>query len=95
MATCTSALPGNPLDVLGQGTLIEQQSRMIYELNMEAVVFALLLQAKRIAEQPGGGGKNSFVCDWWAKHYRGGSHFVPAVDGLQTGAGLGGEAVGL
>lgn len=51
METCTSALSGNLLDVLRQGTLTEEQARMIYELGPEAVVFALLIQAKRIAEQ--------------------------------------------
>lgn len=51
MATCTSALAGSLLDVLRQGTLTEEQARMIYAQGPEAVVFALLIQAKRIAEQ--------------------------------------------
>jgi len=51
MATCTSALRGSLLDVLRQGTLTEEQARMIYAQGPEAVVFALLIQAKRIAEQ--------------------------------------------
>jgi len=51
MATGTSALPASLLDVLRQGTLTEEQARMIYEQRPEAVVFALLMQAKRIAEQ--------------------------------------------
>lgn len=51
MATCTTALPENLLDVLRGGTLTEEQARMIYEQGPEAVVFALLIQAKRIAEQ--------------------------------------------
>jgi transposase len=51
MATCTSALPASLLDVLRQGTLTEEQARMIYGQGPEAVVFALLVQAKRIAEQ--------------------------------------------
>jgi transposase len=51
MATCTSALPASLLDVLRQGTLTEEQARMIYQQGPGAVVFALLMQAKRIAEQ--------------------------------------------
>jgi len=49
MATCTMALPENLLDVLRGGTLTEERARMIYEQGPEAVVFALLIQAKRIA----------------------------------------------
>jgi hypothetical protein len=51
MATCTAALPESLLDVLRSGTLTEEQARMIYEHGREAVVFALLVQAKRIAAQ--------------------------------------------
>ena len=51
MATCTPALPASFLDVLRQGTLTEEQARTIYQQGLEAVVFALLIQAKRIAEQ--------------------------------------------
>ncbi len=51
MATCVSALPASLLDVLRQGTLTEEQARRIYQQGLEAVVFALLIQAKRIAEQ--------------------------------------------
>ena len=51
MATCVSALPASLLDVLRRGTLTEEQARMIYQQGPEAVVFALLIQAKRIAEQ--------------------------------------------
>ena len=40
MATCTSALPASLLDVLRQGTLTEEQARMIYEQGPEAVLFA-------------------------------------------------------
>jgi len=51
MATCASALPASLLDVLRQGTLTEEQARMIYQQGPEAVVFALLTLTKRIAEQ--------------------------------------------
>lgn len=51
MPTCVSALPASLLDVLRQGTLTEEQARMIYERGPEAVVFALLELTKRLAEQ--------------------------------------------
>ena len=51
MATCTSALPASLRDVLRQGTLTEEPARMIYKQGPEAVVLALLMQAKRIAQQ--------------------------------------------
>lgn len=51
MATCVSALTASLLDVLRRGTLTEDQARLIYEQGREAVVFALLIQGKRIAEQ--------------------------------------------
>ena len=44
-------MPGNLLDVLRGGALSEEQARMIYQQGPEAVVFALLTQAKRIVEQ--------------------------------------------
>jgi transposase len=51
MPTCVTALPPSLLDVLRQGTLTEEQARMIYAEGPGAVVFALLTQAKQIAEQ--------------------------------------------
>jgi transposase len=59
MATCTSAFPASLLDVLRQGTLTEEQARMIYEQGPEAVVFALLELAKQLAEQRAAGAAQS------------------------------------
>lgn len=51
MATCSSALPGSLPEALRQGTLTEEQARIIYAQGPEAVVFALLELTKRLAEQ--------------------------------------------
>ena len=59
MATCSSVLPGNLLDVLRNGVLSEEQARMIYEQGPEAVVFALLELTKRLAEQRAAGAAQS------------------------------------
>jgi transposase len=51
MATCTGVLPEDLLDVLRCGALTEEQARAICAQGQEAVVFALLLLSKRVAEQ--------------------------------------------
>jgi transposase len=51
MATCTGVLPEDLLDVLRRGALTEEQARAICAEGQEAVVFALLLLSKRVAEQ--------------------------------------------
>jgi transposase len=59
MVTCKSALPRNLLDVLRDGSLTEEQARMIYDQGPEAVVFALLQLTKRLAEQRAAGAAQS------------------------------------
>jgi transposase len=51
MATCTEVLPRGLLDVLRRGALTEEQAQRIFRQGQEAVVFALLVLTKQLAQQ--------------------------------------------
>jgi hypothetical protein len=51
MATCTGVLNESTLDVLRGAALTEEQARAIFALGEEAVIFALLVLTKELAEQ--------------------------------------------
>jgi transposase len=53
MATCTEVPPRGLLDVLRRGALTEEQAQRIFRQGQEAVVFALLVLTKQLAQQLG------------------------------------------
>lgn len=53
MVTCTEVLPETTLDVLRRASLTEEQARELFRQGEEAVIFALLILTKQLAEARG------------------------------------------
>lgn len=53
MVTCTNVLPGTTLNVLRRAALTEEQAEVIFSQGREAVIFALLVLTKQLAEARG------------------------------------------
>jgi len=53
MVTCTNVLPETTLDVLRRAVLTEEQAEVIFSQGREAVIFALLVLTKQLAEARG------------------------------------------